>query len=312
MANYEEATVTSNIRRPRYTLIKGSFYILYPDLPRNGPQPDGDTVNILPDDDGLVQSLKRLQGRAAERKHLGNYSVRFEGIDALETHFHGQHQNPQFAEAARDKMLAKLGFGSVQFWPTQPNNVKKAQHHPVRGHIFAIGIESNGRILAQVHPGEPARGLSDGQQVVVDEARLDSSVNALLIREGLAYAELYSTMPIDLIRHMRKLVKAARAAGKGFWPQESLKRTGRLQLNGMADLAQLVVFPKLYRRLIAHFEAGYQGLREFDAWVRADTHRDDRALLPTGEVGNLHDLYNVGRGGIKLRYYPEDLMFDPD
>jgi len=72
---------------PRYTLIRGEFYILYPDLPKNGPQPDGDTINFLPDHEDLVLALKRFSNRRAERKHLGTYSVRFEGIDALETHF---------------------------------------------------------------------------------------------------------------------------------------------------------------------------------------------------------------------------------
>jgi hypothetical protein len=75
----------------------------------------------------------------------------------------------------------------------------------------------------------------------------------------------------------------------------------------------MVMFPKLYRRLVKYFENGYVGLSNFDTWIRADrVNRDDGALLPTGELGNLHDLYTVGRGGIKLRYYPEDLTFMPD
>jgi hypothetical protein len=32
-----------------YTLLRGSFVIRYPDLPRQGPEPDGDTVKFLPD-----------------------------------------------------------------------------------------------------------------------------------------------------------------------------------------------------------------------------------------------------------------------
>jgi hypothetical protein len=31
---------------PRYVLITGEFYVLYPDLPRNGPEPDGDTISF--------------------------------------------------------------------------------------------------------------------------------------------------------------------------------------------------------------------------------------------------------------------------
>src|SRR3954470_14879836 len=108
---------------PRYVLISGEFYVLYPDLPRNGPEPDGDTISFLPDHDDLVWALPRFNGRPPDRKHLGTYSVRFEGIDALETHFQNQHQNLEFANAARDRMLSEVGFTQVDFFPDRPNKV---------------------------------------------------------------------------------------------------------------------------------------------------------------------------------------------
>lgn len=300
-------------RRPRYTLITGEYYILYPDLPRNGPQLDGDTINFLPDNEDIIEALPRFSGRRPERKHLGTYSVRFEGIDALETHFQNRHQNLEFANKARDRMLELMGFGRVEFWADHPNNVKSAEHPPLRGHLFANGIESNGRVLGLVYPGEVGDDLRDGQQVFVDTDRLEASVNARLVGEGLAYAELYGTMPMQLIRHLRQLVKAARQAGAGFWPRESVGRRTRRKLQGLADLPELVMFPKLYRRLVNYFLDGHKGLSAFDAWVRADpVKRDDRALLPDGEMGNLHDLYDVNPRGIKLRQLPEDLIFEPD
>jgi hypothetical protein len=141
--------------QPRYTLIAGDFYILYPDLPGNGPEPDGDTINFLPDHDGLVQNLQQFSNKAPDRRHLGTYPVRFEGIDTLETHFpdHRFHQNLQFAEAARNHLLQQLGFGAVTFLSgSKRNKVATAEHHPVRGYLFANGIESNGRILGMVYP----------------------------------------------------------------------------------------------------------------------------------------------------------------
>ena len=38
----------------QYTLLRGSFVIRYPDLPRQGPEPDGDTIKFLPDTPALV------------------------------------------------------------------------------------------------------------------------------------------------------------------------------------------------------------------------------------------------------------------
>ena len=145
---------------PRYRLISGDFYILYPDLPRNGPEPDGDTISFLPDQDDLVQALPRFSRTPPERKHLGVYSVRFEGIDALETHFENHHQDLGFAAAARDLMLHETGATRVTILPDLPTKVESASPHPLPGYVLATGIEANGRIVAQVHAGEPDRAWS--------------------------------------------------------------------------------------------------------------------------------------------------------
>jgi hypothetical protein len=86
---------------PRYTSIGGEFYLLYPDLPRNGPEPDGDTISFLPDSDDLVAALPRFDNQPPDPKHLGTYSVRFEGVDALEIHIQNHHQNLQFGTPSR-------------------------------------------------------------------------------------------------------------------------------------------------------------------------------------------------------------------
>ncbi len=301
--------------RPRYTVIKGSFYILYPDLPNQGPEPDGDTINFLPDHDDLIWALKRFSGQQPDRKHLGTYAVRFEGIDALETHYLGRHQNLTFANKARDRMLALTKFGKVEFLPNNPNKVKTAQHHPVRGFVYANGIESNGRVLGLLYPGEAP--LEDGQAVFVTEAMLDKSVNATLAHEGLAYAELYGTMPMALVKHLATAVKAARTGKKGLWPNENLNTTKAARIRAIADLPDLVMFPKLYRRLVSYFlERPDGGLSTFDSWVRETprpgVQRDDRVTLPDREPGNLHDIYEINGDRLKLRFLPEDLLFDPD
>ncbi len=46
-----------------YTLLQGAFVSRYPDLPRQGPEPDGDTVKFRPDTPGLVEGLPRRSGR---------------------------------------------------------------------------------------------------------------------------------------------------------------------------------------------------------------------------------------------------------
>src|SRR5438874_11805543 len=94
--------------KARYTLIKGRYWIRYPDKPRQGHQPDGDTVTFHADDVALVRSLRWLSGRGPNVNTRGNIPVRYEGIDALETHFQGAHQQIHFANAARDENLRLL------------------------------------------------------------------------------------------------------------------------------------------------------------------------------------------------------------
>src|SRR5262249_50764826 len=96
-------------RTPRYTLIQGQYSVHNATHPRQGPQPDGDTITFIPDSLALVQGLRRLSGRAPDIRN-GHINVRYEGIDALETHFQGAHQNLTFANAARERNLASVGF----------------------------------------------------------------------------------------------------------------------------------------------------------------------------------------------------------
>ncbi len=68
---------------PRYTLIKGKFHIFYPDSPNQGPQPDGDTLTFEPDNPDVFRDFKRYP----DLSRRGTLSIRFEAIDALETHY---------------------------------------------------------------------------------------------------------------------------------------------------------------------------------------------------------------------------------
>jgi hypothetical protein len=98
-------------------LLRGAFVIRYPDLPRQGPEPDGGTVKFKPDSPALIETLPRISGRAPDINARG-ISVRLEAIDTLETHFGETHQDLLGANAARDALLAHLGFTGVTFGPT--------------------------------------------------------------------------------------------------------------------------------------------------------------------------------------------------
>jgi endonuclease YncB( thermonuclease family) len=296
-----------------YTLLRGEFVIRYPDLPREGPEPDGDTVKFAPDSRALVESLPRISGRAPDLNGRG-ISVRLEAIDTLETHFNETHQELLGANAARDALLAHLGFTGVTFWPDLPNKVRAADQDRMRGHVLSNGIDANGRMIGFVFRGDPA-GL-DGSSVWVDETLVDRSVNALLLAAGQAYPVFYGTLPVSLRRHLADVSRAARAAQlpTGLWPRSTADPDGPAAVVSLDSLEQLVIWPKLFRRIVPYLAGGAPDFDGFDAWLRADpVHRDDKLfLLGLEEDGNIHDVVRAARDEIQLTAWPEDFIIAPD
>jgi endonuclease YncB( thermonuclease family) len=296
-----------------YTLLRGSFVIRYADLPRQGPEPDGDTVKFLPDTPALVEALPRRSGRPPDINARG-ISVRLEAIDALETHFQETHQELAGANAARDELLGLLGFTNVRFFADLPNKVQSADQDALRGHVLSNGIDGNGRLIAFVYPGEHPG--PDGATVFVDTALADQSVNARLLAAGLVYPAFYATLPADLRTHLAASSRAARAAQPpvGLWPRSTADPDGAATVANLAALEQLVSWPKLFRRIVPYLASGFGDFDGFDAWLRADpVNRDDELfLLDKLERGNMHDVVRGIGQQIQLTVWPEDFIISPD
>jgi hypothetical protein len=296
-----------------YTLLRGSFVIRYPDLPRQGPEPDGDTIKFLPDTPALVEAIPRRSGRPADINARG-ISVRLEAIDALETHFQETHQELAGANAAREELLAQLGFTNVVFFDDLPNKVQSADQDALRGHVLSNGIDGNGRLIAFVYPGDHPG--PDGTTVFVDQALVDQSVNARLLAAGLVYPAFYATLPADLRAHLSTVSQAARDAQPptGLWPRSTADPNGPATVANLAELEELVLWPKLFRRIVPYLASGFPDFDGFDTWLRADpVNRDDELfLLDKLERGNLHDVVRGTGSQIQLTAWPEDFIISPD
>lgn len=294
-----------------YRLIKGEFHIYYPDIPRQGPEPDGDTLKFLPDNRSLVESLQQPGQRPPDFNGRDMINLRFEGIDALETHFSGMHQDLYWAEKARNQLLKKAGFKQVKFWPDLPQKVKSVQPHPRRGHILTRSLDTFGRVLAFVYP-EQISG-ADGSNVWLDVPLLNQSFNAKLISGGMAYPAFYTTLPVDLRDRLANLTIQAWNLNRGLWPSDTANFEYWEKIPNLATLEGLAIWPKLFRRLAKYFADLHVGLGQFDAWLREDPRdRDDRVLLPTGEIGNMHDIIEVNGNWIRMNQWPEDIVILPD
>jgi endonuclease YncB( thermonuclease family) len=296
-----------------YTLLRGSFVIRYPDLPRAGPEPDGDTIKFRPDTPALVEALPRRSGTPPDINARG-ISVRLEAIDALETHFAETHQELAGANAARDELLRRLGFTNVVFFDDLPNKVQSADQDAIRGHVLSNGIDANGRLIAFGYPGDHPG--PDGMTVFVDEALVDQSLNAQLLAAGHAYPAFYATLPVDLRIHLAKVSEAARAAQPpvGLWPRSTADPDGPATVANLDGLEQLVLWPKLFRRIVPYLAARFPNFDGFDGWLRADpVNRDDELfLLDKLERGNMHDVVRGVGQQIQLLVWPEAFIISPD
>ena len=296
-----------------YTVLRGEFVIRYPDNPRQGPEPDGDTVKFQPATPALVETLPRPSGTSPDLNSRG-ISVRLEAIDALETHFAETHQEILGAEDARGALLAGLGFTNITYFPDLPNKVQSADQDMLPGYVLSNGIDAHGRLIGFVYAGIPA--TADGARIFLVNDGVDSSVNAQLLQAGLVYPAFYGTLPATLRAHLATRSRAARETRSGIWVRSIADPDGPATITDLASLEAKVMWPKLFRRIVPYLAAGHSTFDAFDAWLREDpVGRDDtifRLTLDPPEPGNLHDIITGAGQRIQLTSWPEDFIIAPD
>ena len=91
-------------------------------------------------------------------------------------------------------------------------------------------------------------------------------------------------MPFPLIGHLRDLVDPGPRRRRRFWPSETVGSGAAARPASVADLENMVIFPKLYRRLVDFFTDNHTDLAAFDTWIRAQPDRDDPAQLPAANA----------------------------
>ena len=131
----------------------------------------------------------------------------------METHFDNDQQEFAGATAAREALLAQLGFTGVTFVPDVPNNVDHTDQDSVRGHVLSNGIDANGRMIGFIYKGRTGRtrqwtGLP--RQPAGRHLRQRDPPDRRADLPGV-----YDTLPADLRAHLADVSRAARAAGSG-------------------------------------------------------------------------------------------------
>ncbi|MFJ3788762.1 nuclease [Kitasatospora sp. NPDC090091] len=284
-------------------LIKGSFHV------SAAARPDGDTIAFIPH---YVGEWKLVEGgRPLQPKADGHINVRLEAIDTLETHYpgandHDESQPPAFAHAAADELLIWLGFRDIVRHKDETVSVTPDR---VPGYILTRGGDSKGRCVALVGRGVPP-GPS-GYELNVDKGLLAETANHHLLAKGLAYATFYTGFPSELRRSLIDLVHQAQAAAppaNGLWALDVTVRGAKI--TGMDSITkEVVILPKLFRRLKDYFDLGSNALDHFPAFLAGAN--DVFKINGAGpEIRGLHHILEITDGQtLRLLHPAEDLVF---
>lgn len=280
-------------------LIKGQYRVAH-------SEPDGDSVHFFPDDPAAFTSLHL-------NAHLGSggaAQLRLDAIDALETHYtppaHGarmMHQPLELAHAAGARLLGLLGFTDVV---RDGEMVTSATPDAVPGYILTRFADKYGRPVSLAYAG--ATDQADLAQVYTDVGLLRASVNYQLLAEGLVYPTFYSQLYPGLRAELTIAAGNARDAKAGVWASDST--TAGATITALADLAdQLVILPKLFRRLAEYFALG-AGSVSLDGFAAFMSSHDDRLyVISDAHATGFDNIIAVDGQTVRLDKDITDLIF---
>jgi len=276
----------------KYRLVKGTFRLFYTSSSGSlrCAAPDGDSLWFMPKNPARFDGLSKR----GVRYNKGNcVQLRFEGVDALELHYQGLHQSLPQASSSRDLVIEHLGFGDVTYGGGSGMLARTAVTHPVPGYILTNGIDPHGRPISFVFAGTTSK--RDGSHVELDASLLGESLNALLAERGQAYPMFYSSLPEEVRGWLGERFTAARRARRGVWRVD--RTTAGTPLAGLAELEDVALWPKLFRRLAAWYHAGAGG--QFPTWLASERDSDDWISVD-GEERRMSSLIRVRDGVIEM------------
>lgn len=224
----------------KYFLIAGTFQV-------KGTSPDGDSVRFKANDNA---NWKKLDGPDVRLAKAGGAQLRFEGVDALETHYRAGKtvsQPKDLAYAATDFVLDEIGIKDVVWTPTH-KRISTVGVDGSPGYIYAKMTERYRRPIAFVFAGKPPGRKKDGSIQEMSTSDLKKSVNYKLMLQGLVYPTYYKTLHWELRDALTAAAKASRRRSKGIWKDDAT--TGVKLTKPETITEELPILPKLFRRLM--------------------------------------------------------------
>lgn len=274
-----------------FYVIRGTFHV-------KGYSPDGDSIRFKADDESNWDRLDGPPPRLNSRKHA---QLRLEAIDTLETHFGTAHQPLALARQATVHLMDRLGITGVE-WNANMTTVTAANDN-VRGYIVAREVERNRRPVAFAFAGDPAD--EDGTELFLNTTRVLTSVNAEMLRSGLAYPTYYRGLFPDLRIALTAEVATARAGDKGVWA-EDVTNEGFDVPNLSAITNDHVILPKLFRRLADYLQGGGSG-EGFKVSLAA--LGEEILIISTGHFTHFDTIIQEVGTRVRMTEPPENVLF---
>jgi len=269
-----------------------------------GKSPDGDSMRFVA---GTPQDFAKLAFAHRLRMSVdGSVQLRFEAIDAPETHY--EHLAQPLGDQARDALLKLAGFSHITF---TKETVQSATPLEIPAVIVAKMIEVNGRPVAYIFTGsEP--NLHDGQPVTALESFLPRSLNMHMLDNGLAYLTLYtSTLPTHraiCVQH----AQAARSKRIGVWAKDTTKHFTLANQQSIGPAGELVL-PKIFRRCSDYLRAqqgGFAGnLAEWLISTSQSAHNENDLLELLGKTLRLSDIITEQGDTVQVAGDTLDMIF---
>jgi endonuclease YncB( thermonuclease family) len=264
------------MKSPFYQIIRGQFVI-------QDKSPDGDSVRFIADDADLYSYLHRSERIRPSAD--GSVQLRFQSIDAPELHY-GIYEQPH-GEEARDGLLKMMGFRKIQYSGGK-KIVSSAKPSSIPGAILANAVERNGRPVAYTLLEKEAENLEDGTSVQLDAELLQKTLNYQLLERGLAYLNLYSSVPLVHRQILQAVTQEVRAQKLGIW---QIDRTPNFTLDDFTSITVpdgQLIYPKFFRRCIDYLKAenkGFRGnLKQWLLWTETTSDSENDSVLLNGKT----------------------------
>ncbi|MER5353591.1 thermonuclease family protein [Kitasatospora sp. NPDC002551] len=278
-------------------LVVGEYRII-------GTEPDGDTIHFVPTD---PLAFDKLKDAPVEVKN-GVARVRLEGVDALETHYDRTgpriRQPAEFGDKAAQELLTFLGFSNVQ---RVGQKVVSATPPQTPGWILTQGGDPFKRCVALLGTGTPPG--ADGTDLQVDVPLLQTTANHHLLKTGLVYPGFYDKLLRDLRNELATVTRQAREAGLGLWPLDATTAPAGAFVNGMASLTEVVILPKLFRRLVDHFNLVEQSLTCFPAYLAGKEDNVEVLSTRTKQLSLVPLVQIINGSAVRMTAQPEDTVY---